>query len=107
VDAYQKDIAYFNEWCVDMNGEDLRSEDITSIDLREYQGYMQSYPVGVGVLTDYYWCPNRPLVQDNRNRIGWRKNNYRQRCKRLYFLKITLNGENKYMNYQLINCITW
>lgn len=42
VDAYRKDMAYFNKWYVDANGREPRPEDITSIDLREYQGYMQN-----------------------------------------------------------------
>jgi len=42
VEAYRKDMAYFNKWYVDTNGSELCPEDITSIDLREYQGYMQN-----------------------------------------------------------------
>jgi len=42
VDAYQKDMAYFSKWYVDTYSREPRPEDITSIDLREYQGYMQN-----------------------------------------------------------------
>ncbi|MCL6560954.1 MAG: tyrosine-type recombinase/integrase [Firmicutes bacterium] len=42
VDAYRKDMAYFNKWYADTNGREPHPEDITSIDLREYQGYMQN-----------------------------------------------------------------
>lgn len=42
VDAYRKDMAYFNKWYVDTNGKEPHPEDITSIDFREYPGYMQN-----------------------------------------------------------------
>lgn len=42
VEAYRKDIAYFTKWFMGATGKELHLGDITSIDLREYQGYMQS-----------------------------------------------------------------
>lgn len=42
VDAYRKDVALFSKWYMDMVGKEPHPWDITSIDLREYQGYMQS-----------------------------------------------------------------
>jgi len=42
VEAYRKDLAYFAKWFTDTNGKEHHPEDITSIDLREYQGYMQN-----------------------------------------------------------------
>ncbi|GAB6159324.1 tyrosine recombinase [Desulfotomaculum varum] len=42
LDAYRKDIAYFAKWYMDMSDKEPHPWDITSIDLREYQGYMQN-----------------------------------------------------------------
>ncbi|SHF56103.1 integrase/recombinase XerC [Desulforamulus putei DSM 12395] len=42
LDAYRKDIAYFAKWYMDMSSKEPHPWDITSIDLREYQGYMQN-----------------------------------------------------------------
>ncbi|MEW6064620.1 MAG: tyrosine-type recombinase/integrase [Bacillota bacterium] len=42
LDAYRKDIACFAKWYMNTTGKELRPWEITSIDLREYQGYMQN-----------------------------------------------------------------
>lgn len=39
VEAYRKDVAYFFKWYMETVGQDPHQGDITSIDLREYQGY--------------------------------------------------------------------
>lgn len=41
VDAYRKDILYFTKWYIDY-GKGFRLVDVTSIDLRDYQAYMQN-----------------------------------------------------------------
>lgn len=41
VEAYQKDVTYFSKWYKDAADKEPHIGDITSIDLREYQEYMQ------------------------------------------------------------------
>ncbi|OPX88219.1 MAG: Tyrosine recombinase XerC [Pelotomaculum sp. PtaB.Bin104] len=42
VSAYRIDMADFGKWFVDTNGREMTPTDVTSIDLRDYQGYLQT-----------------------------------------------------------------
>lgn len=42
IDGYRKDLYSFARWYEDTNGREPVPADVTSIDLREYQGYLQT-----------------------------------------------------------------
>ncbi|PHJ39944.1 hypothetical protein P378_00040 [Desulforamulus profundi] len=75
VDAYQKDMAYFSKWYVDTYSREPRPEDITSIDLREYQGYMQNIQGLKPPRSTAVWLPWRSILSGRTEKdmlIGYR-----------------------------------